>query len=115
LKRRGKQRLSASKGGFIQFKLLAPLGCPGHHPGRQQGQHPTDIFRRNKMERAAHGPGADDLSLADGLLDDLLGRRLHSQPNRPKRGQVILGLERTQPFDNIARLLTGSRNDGLVI
>src|SRR5215213_6197886 len=65
------------------------------------------------MERAAHRPGAYDLSVCDCPLDFRLDCRAHPQADGPERAQVVLRLNRTQPTNDLARFLKRSPHDAL--
>ena len=45
---------------------------------REQPQHPTDVGGRDVVQRAPHGPGADDRPGGDGVFD--VGLRRRAQP-----------------------------------
>jgi len=53
-----------------------------------------NVSRRHEMERAAHGPSANDCLGGDGLVDICLGSREQPEANRPFRSGKILSLNR---------------------
>ena len=110
----GKHLFASSNDRFVQLKLAIAAGAPCNHPWGEQCQHPTHVVRGNKMQGAAHRPGADNGSLGNRLFDVSLGRTGHTQPNRPKRAAVVLGLHRAQPGDDITWLGKRCGGDALI-
>lgn len=100
--------------GLIELELPVPRRAPREHPGCQQLEHPTNVGRRHEMQRAPHGPGADDRALGERLLNRLLRGRPHPEPERPERAEIVLGLNRPHPRDHLAGPLEARASDPLV-
>ena len=90
---------------FVELKLLEAPPTIRDDAGRQKGEHPPEIGGCHKMQGAAHRPGTDDRSVSNGLLYSFLGRVLHAQPNCPKRTEIILSLDGTEPSHHVAWFL----------
>ena len=55
------------------------------------------------MQCASHGPGANDLSIGQCLLDIGERRARQAKPNAPQAAGIVLRLHSTQPFDYLFR------------
>src|SRR5262249_58179451 len=108
--------LATRKNGFVEAKLSEEaLRVVRHDAWRQQIEHPPDVSRRHKMQRASHRPGANNRPLGDRALDIGLDRVPHTQPDRPHRAEIILSLDSAQPGYDIPRLLERGPGNVLVM
>src|SRR5690606_35365912 len=63
---------------------------------------PTNVFRRDEVQRSPHGPRADDRLPGNCSFNVFFDGSFQALANRPQRAQVILRLYRTHPLYRLA-------------
>lgn len=84
-------------GGVIQPKPPTPRRLPIPEVSPDFGKHPPQIGGSEHVQRAPHGPGSDDLTVTDGIVDILPRQPNAPHPHRKPIGPNILPLKRDDP------------------
>jgi len=88
----------------VQLELPVASREPGREARSHELQHPPNVLRGHELPGPAQRVRPKDGALRDGALDDGVRRALgQTEPERPLRGSVVLGLDRPEPGDEIGR------------
>ena len=83
----------------VQLELPVASREPGREARSHELQHPPNVLRGHELPGPAQRVRPKDGALRDGALDDGVRRALgQTEPERPLRGSVVLGLDRPVPL-----------------
>ena len=95
---------AARKNATVQLQFAVVVGHQRFEPGRRQIQQPTDVGRCDEVPCRTQDMRAQDRTVGERSLDRRVGEAGRALTEPPFRGAVVLGLHRTQPRHERARL-----------
>jgi hypothetical protein len=105
---------AARKNGLTEFQLPVTTAAPGNHSWSQQGENPSDIPRRDKVQGTAHRPGANDRFRGNRQFDIRFGSVGQAQSDGPEGTEIVLCLHGAEPMHDVGRPFKWSASKTLV-